>query len=405
VKHSLDKPRASETEQLGAALGTRSLPPPSCVDPMRMLRAPLQRDAITPLTNYLGTLGSYALPVDDASTSGKYQAVGLAAMREARIFDLGSALHEFYAKAYELVSNVYGLNIPPQSTRAETMKAEIEFYTKLHSLPASVLPRAPSKLPFKSIYVAYAGPVYTSFGSALRLTSSSESYYARFENEELVGMPMGLLISEHVIFEYCVIYDRANPSNMRHGHILLWSSSEGWIKPQTVMPWIVTLIVDYLNSHNTLHHGRIDKKTQHAIIKQSKRFTGGSVRPRDYYTLLMRRVTLDDRALKFKERLEKRMHKYRTDVRGHESVRVMRGKLPLTPKDEKELRDRHYRIYAGTELSPEDRDRLEHRDIAPKAPGEWIAVLSWWRDSFMSPANPELPYVPAVRTPTEPVIS
>lgn len=404
MKDPVDAMTASS--DLNDVLGWRRLAGAGrCADPLDILEVQLDA-SLTPVTNHLECLGSYSYPVDQVDAQSRQQDARRRALANARIFDLGVALPDFYAAAAEVISNVHGLRVPTKplpGVRYKDVVAEIAFFDGLFKLPAALLPRSPSKLPFESIFVAYAAHTYTPFGATVRL--SNDKLWKQFSDLEWVGYPMGLLISAHEIVEYVILARKDDPSEtMRHAHVLQWSRDSGWLKPQTAMPWVVTLIVDYLNSHNTLHHGKLDKKSQHSVMKSSKNFVGGSVRPRDYYTLVMRRATLQDSTAKLQRQLERRVHKYRVDVRGHESVRVMRGRLPLSAKDDKKLRDRGYRIYAGTEIDEADRDRLEHRDIAPRAPGEWIAVLSWWRESFQSPADPELPYVPAVRKPSEKVL-
>jgi hypothetical protein len=87
---------------------------------------------------------------------------------------------------------------------------------------------------------------------------------------------------------------------------------------------------------------------------------------------------------------------HRWDVRGHECVRIERGQMPASPKDVENLKKRGYRIYEGMSLLADDAVRLLVRGIRVPGPGEWIAVLSYWRDSFVKGPE-EKPYVPAAR--------
>ena len=399
-------------DQLGSfteASGTRPVFGPSRHDPLALLADRGYQRSLTPIANYLGCLGSYSGPVDHEHSEPGTLASAHEALRDARIFDLGMSLCDFHALAYELIANLYGVQMPDVSTNASFQhpKRDSEklrsFVDALFNLPASMLPSPPTKRPFESMFLHWAGPKYTRIGSGLRVSIGGTITGKDFLKGDAVGSPMGLLISPERIVEYMLVHKPDELDTMLTVHVLHWTSSEGWRKPQTAMPWIVACIVAYLNGHNTLVRGKLDKRAQHDVMKMSKKFVGGPVRPRDYYTLVMHRQTLDESVLKLRQQLHKRVHKYRVDVRGHESCRVLRGRLPLSDKDEKKLRERGYRLYINTELSAEDAERMAHRDMPVRRPDEWIAVLSWWRDNFMSPSNEDLPYVPAVRKPTEPV--
>ena len=400
----------------GLDASLRPVSDPQCVDPLSFLSPKVLRSAFKPVVNYLGCLGALTSPANDFDSEDL--APGhLQALRSARLFDMGMTLHDFHKKACELVCNLYGFTPPPLQNKhtintpkwREHANAYEAFLTKVHELPASAVPKPITTKPFESIFLHCAGPIYSPFGAAIRVSNESSHDLKDFLEQTSRAIPLGFLVSDEGIVEYMMAYDVDAPAGTTRPMItyalLHWTKAGGWLKQQTLVPWIVTLMIGYLNSHNTVVHGKFSKREQHDFMKESKRLPGGPVRPRDFYTLTMHRQTFELSAVKVRKSLESRARKYRVDVRGHETVRVMRGKLPLTPQDEKKLRDRGYRIYEATELSEDDRLRLEHRDMPARKPGEWIAVLSWWRDSFMSPANPELPYVPAVRRPTEPVIS
>jgi hypothetical protein len=77
-------------------------------------------------------------------------------------------------------------------------------------------------------------------------------------------------------------------------------------------------------------------------------------------------------------------------------VRV--GDEPIDGKLLEELLERGYRVYgAEGSLTPRDRQRLQRRGKLRRVPGQWLAIMTYFIKSHVSPANPNLPYVPAVR--------
>lgn len=392
---------------------------PPCRDPLDILREYYFQDAFMPLVSYIDCLAGYRM-TPGWENSPPVILRSLHDLKDAKIFDLGFSLHQFHAQAYELVRNLYNLGEVPRRdimrdakdmTTAEKQAKKLQdFYNTVFSLPANALPRLPEKRPFPSMFLACSGPLYTGIGAWLRVTGrdgsiDEEEQKAYLENDKLM-VPVGFLVSDSVVMEYDIIMRRAD-LDRRDAYegcrTLHWEPSTGWIKQQSIVPWIICLIIQYLNHHNTITKGRLDKRSQRSIQKVTKKSCGTSVRPRDYFTMLMSKVTLEESAHSVQVEIDRHYRSYRTDVRGHESCKVYRGPLPLDRKTEEKLAKRGYHIYTTTDPSLEDRDRLNHRNIPPRRPGEWMAILSWWRDSFMSPADPELPYVPAIRKPTEPL--
>ncbi len=71
--------------------------------------------------------------------------------------------------------------------------------------------------------------------------------------------------------------------------------------------------------------------------------------------------------------------------------------MPMDEKTREKLLKRGYQVYAESVVPPEVEAKIAARGKPARAPGEWVAVLSWWRESFVSPKDESLPLVRAVR--------
>jgi hypothetical protein len=92
---------------------------------------------------------------------------------------------------------------------------------------------------------------------------------------------------------------------------------------------------------------------------------------------------------------------HRWDVSGHWCHRIRRGPLPLSEKLRAELTretkgGNKYQVWTAGEMPPWAKDVLMTHRQPQRSPAEWVAIMRYWRDSYVK--GPEdKPYVPASR--------
>lgn len=189
---------------------------------------------------------------------------------------------------------------------------------------------------------------------------------------------------------------RVNVVPMTPGFI---NSYDGeWAQPQSLDPWILNMLVKSINEHKVINQAwtqtlsqRMDRKK---LGKPSKTVLP---LPEPFYLVPLKDELIEPPEYRSNAQMAKLVEwSHRWDVRGHEVVRVQRGKLPLSPEDAAKLRKREYKVYDGRVTDAADQARLLKRGIRGPAFDEWIAVLAYWRDAFVK--GPEgKPYVPGAR--------
>ena len=120
--------------------------------------------------------------------------------------------------------------------------------------------------------------------------------------------------------------------------------------------------------------------------------------PKPYYVVRLQKQLIEETGQRTLDRLAKiqRELSYRHDRRGHERCYIRRGKLPLEEKDSKKLLKADYKIWTLDAPDSAAYHQLMERGQPPKAPDEWIAILTRWVDATIVGPE-ELPYIPAIR--------
>jgi hypothetical protein len=221
----------------------------------------------------------------------------------------------------------------------------------------------------------------------------------------------GDIIQNYLIKE---VLDAGATEFFHLGHLVSWDQNEAWaalmvpnqgillrpayngewLWPQTHEPWMLESIVASVNSHKSLTVGMKTGLAHRMGVKKLGGAYFGSV-PSPYYLVHLKDELIVD-AKRPSVVGPGRDWGYRWDVRGHECVRVLNGPEPLPAKDEADLKRRGYRLYrSGSPLSADDVERTSRRKVEPVS-GEWVAVLSYWRDSYVKGPQGK-PYIPASR--------
>lgn len=201
----------------------------------------------------------------------------------------------------------------------------------------------------------------------------------------------GILISTKISFFVNSIIE---PPYTDYRPIPTWLGSS-WVNADHESPWVVDSLVRLVNEHRRIvelrPRGLSEKMLEKKLKKNGVRIPG-PVPPPFYIVNLTAEYIKQNKKSIFPPR--RRVWSHQWDVRGHEAVRVMRGPLPIDGKLERKLRRRRYKIFTVGEVDPDAWRLLGQRRIEPKKATEWMAILAWWRDSFVKGPK-DKPYVPA----------
>ncbi len=175
-----------------------------------------------------------------------------------------------------------------------------------------------------------------------------------------------------------------------------------WHNPVLNMaPWLTTHLVAVVNDHRQLVvETRLTNNQRHDWGKKSKRLKVPGLIPKPYYTVRMTKKLIEDSGARSREALAQisRELAYRHDRRGHERCYIRRGRLPLSAKDAQKLQEAEYQVWTIDEPTSNAYRQLMERGQPPKAPDEWIAILTRWIDPTVV-GDESKPYIPAIRLP------
>lgn len=322
-----------------------------------------------------------------------------AKMRSARIFEIPrKTVNAFNEQAgEELVRQLHDIGssqlmgevrVDPKTgdfdERSETLLRDVDILAR--DMPF------PGPLPFATTYLG--------FEDGFRLNKAQSRMRIRGDhyNLELLGFLMvegpEPEIVEMVAVENILTQDRFLLPAV-HYHMGSWDTG------RTMSPWVLTNIIEMLNSHRVvIDRSRPTLALKQAFKRQSKKARVDMIPP-PYFT-----ITMNDRYIEDSEGATKGAtgtgvkRTYRTDRGGFERCHVKRGPLPLTAEVRATLVQQGYQNITTTGmLSAKDAERLAKRRKPMKRHDEWVAIRYKWIEETISPQNPDLPYVPAVRVP------
>ena len=260
----------------------------------------------------------------------------------------------------------------------------------------------PDPLPFDSMFICY--------GRRFNIAKSGLALEGRITNEmvELFDNPDILLFGHLLWWEgdrkyvFSCIAPVPGPNSGVHVHPMtpgFISSYDGeWAQPASLDPWILNMLVKSINDHKVINQSWTQTLSQR--MDRKKKIGGQKTvlpLPEPFYLVPLKDELIEPPEYRSNAPVSKLVEwSHRWDVRGHEVVRVQRGKLPLSPEDTVKLKKREYKVYDGRVTDADDQARLLKRGIRGPGLDEWIAVLSYWREAFVK--GPEgKPYVPAAR--------
>jgi len=382
--------------------------PPTSVDWAN--RGAVQKGKSSALPTYLALLGN-ALSGSRNKNSTRQQAGRRmwADLREARIIEIPGLL--FSTLYYELdrfvTTKVGGLPwLEPGEAPSPKEEAEIDtdyaaFYDRIYKEGRKI--PFPEKLPFPSVYLGFDRPVVFPQGS-VGFDIRSYPAITKAVGEIVRVAVCGILVCERGLITEALLYTNANGQSILADYWVyekqdgtLSEQEAGWLQPYSLNPWLVPLLIDYINAHQTLVLEDPTLTRQNQWNQARKKLGIKKPLPPPYYTIVIRDKIIEEKVRGLGKGPGSPLS-YRHDVRAHESVRIARGDLPLDEKLRKKLAvNPNRRIYTTEPLSAEDASRLAKRGVRPKRHDEWLSILVAQVTAHISPSDTKLPYIPGVR--------
>lgn len=256
----------------------------------------------------------------------------------------------------------------------------------------------PEPLPFPSTFICYG---------QFNLDAHQQTQWAQFGILSHPFQSDGVYLLGHLLFRDAVssiilAFTFFPRTDSRDAEILagVVYDSEEWFAPLTLDPWTLPILVSHLNTPGAVGKplaeslgNRLDRKLANRTYRTDIPL------PSPFYAVPLRaEIASRPRELMSESppNIPTVQWSHRWDVRGHEVVRTVRGDLPIDLAERSRLLKRGYRIYEEDVRDPVDLEKLQSRGVPPLQPGQWLAVLAYWRESFVKGPE-ELPYIPGAR--------
>lgn len=265
----------------------------------------------------------------------------------------------------------------------------------------------PERLPFESVFFSYGGLGLTAVQKGFRGIGGPDAISC-----ELIGH---LLVQNGLVIEFVnalstsgesqvMLYPLRDTNNTLRGFApglpvvsKPWLDTDGpWYAPYTLMPWVLSALVDLVNSYRTfvLQDTSLFYRETYRT-KAKKEYGFRKAIPPPFYSLKLKDALVRESGRITVQRWCK-PPEHRYDVRGHERIRIARGQMPLDPKLAERLKKRQYRVFTVESLDQETWRLLGERRLPPKRPEEWLAIRRCFVKNYTK--GPEgAPYIPAVR--------
>lgn len=365
--------------------------------------APVQPDVVTSYMESLMFFQNHAS--DDRTESsyserqGKQQARQYwATLRDARIIELSPKLYMNIHHEVDVFTTekIVGQKWLPADQAAESQETTLaDFAERINKAAREVT--FPPKLPFPSVYLGLAEPVefpYDSGSFSIRAIGAFRNHVTRPVRMSVLGY----LVSE----DLCVLEFLRIESETGENYLTgfsAWADPGGWAVPNTGLPWTINILIDFINSHQSLVLEKHGFESQRRWKKSQKALNIKRPIPPPYYTVHIRDQVIEEKLAGLRgARKHTFSFSHRHDVRAHEAVRIDRGLLPISDKLRKRFSSNSSRrLYVTEHLRADDAERLAKRGIPPKRADEWMAILVSEVKAHIRPLDPKLPYIPAIR--------
>jgi len=315
-------------------------------------------------------------------------------VRDAVIFEFPTAAFETLYESYS--QHFMGLARAAVGKKASDAEVRQEYERILIEQAAHCT--LPDKIPFPACYFAFGAGIRTEFreldGSPIPKAEGADT-----------GLFVAVVITENRdVLSFVAKYPKRFASRVSRPAFVATAVREGgqWVRPETLLPWIIPTLIEYVNDHKTLvEEGARDFGYRRQVERRSKQLHIRPPVPPPFYVVYLQDKLIQERVRSTIKTSRKIDWQHRWQVRGSWNIRVKRGRLPIDPEVEVELRKRKYQIYAGIPQMPADlADELHRRGIAPRGRDEWLAVLRYWRKAHVK--GPEgKPLIESVRRSTK----
>jgi hypothetical protein len=256
----------------------------------------------------------------------------------------------------------------------------------------------PPKLPFPSVYLGLAEPVGFPPDSGSFQIRALGAFKGNFEQTAARMTVLGYLVSDGLcILEFLRVEDTEGRTYLTAYSV--WADPGGWGVPNTGLPWTINILIDFINSHQSLVLEKHGWDSQRRWKKQHRALNIKRPIPPPYYTVHIRDQVIEEKLAGLRGAKKHTFSfSHRHDVRAHEAIRICRGPLPIPDKLRKRFGDNPARrLYVTEKLRAEDAERLAKRGIPPKRADEWMSILVTDVRAHIRPLDPKLPYIPAIR--------
>jgi hypothetical protein len=257
----------------------------------------------------------------------------------------------------------------------------------------------PEKFPFEVMYLGFGPGIYLQqYQAETKFLESGKRLPPGIARLYTIG---ALITSTGHVFECFKIIKHDESVGyvaeaIRHPNV-------GFLETFDLAPWYIPKLVEFITSHKMYV---LEQDVPLDIKRQARKARKATKKgyhpnalwsPSPYYRLRMKDTVLREKTPNLFPQPGK-PRTYRTDVVGHDRLYVRRGPLPLDDKKRAVLVAREYKIYENTMPPPETTGTMIRKGHTRKLPEEWVAVREIWIDDHMNVNDPELPYVPAIRT-------
>lgn len=304
----------------------------------------------------------------------------------------------------EVVAKVPWRPRPPGATGApEAPEAEVDAWLKAMHEAVAVQP-LPEHLPFNETLLIYGGGALLSEGDTVCALGREAA-----KDYDHIRLLADLVCADGTVWQFCLGVGHNADVGLFFQQI---RGADGWASGLNLAPWIIPGVIDLVNSFKKLVH---EQPRSLSFRKRWEKYQKNAIRlngrgllhpiPPPFYRVDLQQELVTERVNE-RAKAMSRAHRtwqlqHRCDVRGHERIRLARGKLPLPPEVQADLLERNYKVFTHNPVDADTARLMVERHERPKSHDEWLAIkVSWVKPHQRGPEG--APYVPALRVLPDP---
>ena len=253
--------------------------------------------------------------------------------------------------------------------------------SSLYQSASQSSPSMMDDLPFQSVLFVYPEPIKMSWDETEDLASD-------VQNLDMYRAAH-LLVGDGRVFAFFMAQVGVDGSMALS--VVEVNDGHKWVDDRIGKNDSITIpaLVRTINSYQTIS----DPESRSSVKREMRRRGHGKRRPPpDLYIVPLRQQIVSEKTTGGAQR---GAQGYRSDVRGHYRLRVVRGQSPISEKKAKDLTEKGYRILTSPVIG-DDEERLYLRGIRRPGDGEWMAIKKTWVRAYVR--GPEgAPHIQAIR--------